>query len=280
MKFELKNIDQLLNLTIPSDFKPDLGKEENLKEFEEETLRDVINPIENYETIRLNHKPYGGQLLNPTDLQMDIWYYFYFYNNSPTPSHTGGLDYNLIGIDPAENAKMLKQSTKSFFRLEFYKTPEDELPERMNRRLVFAKNLSLPLGERVYYTAPNPQISGWISDFIYVPIFMGSNYRNKENMYLFWFQDDTALTETILTGDTFYMSARFFNADDGSISNFTNKSLSQTDNVDENKDLYFLVEFNKDDGTYQVFEFINGTKGSRIGTSDNPIKFYEIIGAD
>lgn len=275
-----KNIDQLLNLTIPADFKPDLGREEALKVFEEETLRDVINPIENYETIRLKHEPYGGYLLNPTDLQSDIWYNFYFYNNNLSPTHSGGLDYDLVGIDPSENAKMLKQTTKSFFRLEFYKAPDGELPERMNRRLVFAKNLALPLGERVYFTAPNPQISGYISDFIYVPIFMGSNSRNKENMYLFWFEDDTALTESILTGNTFYMSARFFNADDGSIINFANKSLSQTENVDENKDLYFLVEIDRDTGTYEIFEFTDGTKGSRIGKTDNPIKFYEIIGAD
>lgn len=274
-----QNIDQLLNLTIPSDFKPDLGKEEGLKQFEEETLRDVINPIENYETIRLKHEPYGGYLVNPNDLQTDIWYHFYFYNQLTTQTHTGGLDYNLVGISPSENAKMLKQSTKSFFRLEFYKVPDGELPERMNRRLVFAKNLALPLGERVYYTAPNPQIGGYISDFIYVPVFMGSNYRNKENMYLFWFEDDTALTDPILTGNTFYMSARFFNADDGSIINFTNKSLLTTDNVDENKDLYFLLEIDRDNGTYEIFEFDDGTKGSRIGKPDSPIKFYEISGA-
>lgn len=266
-----QNIDQILNINIPTDFKLDLGKEESLNKFEEETLRDIINPIENYETSRFMNKPYGGYLTNPTDLQSDIWFQFYFYNNKTIPTHEGGLDYSLVGIDVSENAKMLKQATKSFFRLEFYKVPDGELPERMNRRLVFAKNLSLPLGERVFFSQ--------INDLIYVPVFSGSDFKNKENMYLFWFQDDSVLKETILIGDTFYMTVRFFNGDDGSISNFSNTSKLITDEINENNEIYYKYVFDWSDYTYQAFEF-DGTQGNRVGYVDNPINFYEIAGAD
>jgi len=271
MKIRQLNTDQTLNINIPTDFKLDLGKEESLKKFEEETLRDIINPIENYETSRFMHKPYTGYLGDPSNLQCDIWFQFYFYNDSSTPTHIGGLDYSLVGIDISENSKMLKQATKSFFRLEFYKVPEGEKPERMNRRLVFAKNLSLPLGERVFYEN--------INELIYVPVFTGSNFKNKENMYLFWFQDDSVLEETILIGDTFYMTARFFNGDDGSISNFSNTPKSITDNINENNEIYYQYVFDWTDYTYEVFEF-NGTQGNRIGKTDSPIKFYEIAGGD
>ncbi len=277
MKILQQNTGQTLNIYIPSDFKLDLGREDNLKEFEGEVLRSVINPIENYETDRFMHKPYSGLTANPNDLQSDIWFEFYFYRIQPPnpPTHIGGLDYSLIGISDSENAKMLKQATRSFFRLEFYKTPNNVAPEKSNRRLVFARDLTLPLGERVLHQI---EYENNIWDFLYVPVFVGSNYRNKENMYIFWFMDDSSFAaEPILTGNTFFLSARFFNTDDGSILNFGNKSKDVNENINENEDMYFQVDINPSDHTYQVFEF-NGVKGNRIGQTGNPIRFYEIMG--
>jgi hypothetical protein len=278
MKIVQQDSDLSLNLNIQTDFKLDLGREDNLKEFETETLKDVINPIENYETSRFIHQPYSGISSNPNDLQSDIWFQFYFYNNLTPPTHFGGMNYEFVGISKSENMKMLKQATESFFRLEFYKVPEGEKPEKVNRRLVFARNLSLPLGERVLGRVDDgyQTVEDW--DYLYVPIFVGSNYRNKENMYIFWFQDDTSFeAEPILTGNTFFMSARFFNADDGTIINFANKDKLITDNISENDDIYFEVEIDKSDYSYQVFRY-DGARGDRIGKSGNPIKFYEITG--
>jgi len=275
MKIVQENIDQSLNINIPQDFKLDLGREDNLKEFEGEVARKVINPIENYETLRFLHKPYSGLTMNPSDLQSDIWFEFYFYNRLSPPTHIGGLDYSLVGISDSENAMMLKQSTKSFFRLEFYKTPNNVSPEKSNRRLVFARDLALPLGERVLHLI-NYGANVW--DFLYVPVFVGSNFRNKENMYFFWFQDDTSFAaEPILTGNTFFLNARFFNADDGTISNFSNKSKGVSDNINENNDVYYEVVIDKTDYTYEVFEY-NGSRGNRIGKSGDPIRFYETLG--
>lgn len=273
--------DKKVILNLDLSFNPDLDKEESLVQFEEETLQEIINPIENYETVRFIHSPYSGL----TD-QYDIWYYFYFYNNLPTPTHIGGLDYSLTGIEPRDNALMLKHSTQSFFRLEFYKVPDGELPERKTRRLVFSKNLPIPSGEKVFYQTLN--------DNIFVPVFVGTNYRNTENLYLFWFMDDSALSESILTGNTFYMTARFFNATDGSIINFANKSKSTTATIIESEDLYYQVEINKIENTYCVFyyegnEITSNEEGEecllegiinadRVGMRVLPIKFYEILG--
>ena len=271
MKITKSNDSQNLVLNIDLDFNPDAGREESLAQFEEETLSSIINPIENYETVRYIHKSYSGVTGNVNDNQCDIWFNFYFYNNLNPQTHIGGLDYSLTGISPQQNAKMLRQSTESFFRLEFYKVPDGEKPERSTRRLVFSKNLTIPLGERVFYTP--------VSDYIHVPIFVGSNYRNKENMYLFWFQDDTALEETILTGNTFYVTARFFNALDGSIINFGNKSKSTTSSVNEIEDIYYRLEIDKTDYSYQYLTYTGSTyNGVNIGKSGNPINFYEISG--
>jgi hypothetical protein len=232
MKILRKDIDQKIILNVEDVFKTDLGWQDNAEEMEKETLKTIINPVQNYETIRYIHKPYTSNL---GLLQSDIWFKFHFISGS-----TYVQDYEPTGLSANENAQMLRQTTESFFRLEFYKTPNNDEPNRTNRKLVFTKNLTLPLGEKYFYTPLN--------DYIFKPVFMGSNYRNKENMYLFWFKDDSVFSEELLKGNTFFMTAKFFNAEDGSIVDFTNKNMISLSGVDPSQ---------------------------RIGTSMNPILFFQ-----
>lgn len=289
MKILRKTEDLHIDLNIETDFQTNAGWQENMQQFEDEVLYDIINPIDNYETIRYIHKPYSGITSFSGDTQCDIWFYFYFLNPN-TSDYTSGLDYSHVGITPQENAKLLKATSESFFRLEFYKTPltsnglSYQPPTRYNRRLVFAKNLSLPLGEKVFYET--------IRKNIHVPVFMGSNYRNKENMYLFWFQDDSVLEETNLSGttlntNTFFMTAKFFNKTDGSITDFTNTPFDGTYQINDVSDMYYQVDIDKTDYSYRIYKF-NGTVSqysNRVGivtgnTIDgnvgvSPIRFYE-----
>jgi len=265
MRIRFDGEDQKLILNQQQTFRTDAGWDESFQSFEDEVLESIINPIENYETCRYIHKPYTSNGINQTD----IWFHFYFINESGNY----GLDYVSQGLD--QTTKLLSDVKNSFFRLEFYKTPNNEAPNRSNRRLVFAKNLSLPIGERV--------IVDDISTEMFVPVFMGSNYKNKENMYLFWFEDDTVLEETTLTGTTFYMTAKFYNAADGSRTQFANKQVSDSTTFVEEDDMYFLVEMNRDDAPtyhYEVRDYDStGTvRGNRRGESSDPIKFYEIGG--
>jgi hypothetical protein len=199
MKILTNTNDLNIVLNTEQDFKTDLGWQENLAQFEDEVLKDIINPAQNYETVRYIHKPYTvtGSTYPSGFTQCDIWYQFYFLSGS-----TYVQEYEAIGITTTENEFMLRQSTESFFRLEFYKTPgvisgntlTCEPPTRQNRRLVFSKNLSLPLGEKYFYKGDT------FGYYIHLPVFVGSNYKNKENMYLFWFDDEIALEETDLLG--------------------------------------------------------------------------------
>jgi hypothetical protein len=230
MKILHKNFDQSLVFNPETEFKTNAGWEENFKEVEDALLKSIINPTENYETIRYIHEPYNVALSGVSSLQSDIWFYFYFLNNSNT--YANGLDYNYVGISPEENAKLLKHTVKSFFRLEFYTTPFRE-----TQKLVFAKNLSIPLGQKVF--------DNNIKERIFIPVFNGNNYRNTENMYLFWFPDNT-----VYTGTTFYMTARFFNAEDGTVLRFLNRDLTVNNSG--------LVD------------------GTRVGISSNAVNFYEM----
>ena len=236
MNILFNNTDKSLIFNSETDFRTNAGWEENFLEYQEDVLRSIINPVENYETVRYIHEPYSGITANTGDTQCDIWYYFYFLNNQSPRDYDNGLDYDLIGISPRENANLLKHSVNSFFRLEFYTTRERE-----TQKLVFAKNLSIPLGQKVFDVN--------LKDRISIPVFTGNNYKNTENMYLFWFGDDT-----VFSGLTFYMTARFFNAEDGTTTRFLNKDL-----------------------TINNSGLVNG---ERVGTKANPVKFYEMNFSD
>jgi hypothetical protein len=55
---------------------------------------------------------------------------------------------------------------------------------------------------------------------------------------------------------------------------FTNKTKTPNGIITEQNDLYYKVIINRTNYTYEVYEF-NGSIGSRIGKSNNPIVFYE-----
>lgn len=261
MEFLRNNIDTKTTLILSQNFKTDAGWDDGAKELEKDTLEKIINPAINYDTVRYVHKPYNKTISGVTLQQTDIWFYFYFLSGT-----TYVQDYNPTGLSVSENALSKKYVTESFFRLEFFKTPDNESPNRLNRRLVFSKNLTIPLGERQLYTPLN--------SYIHKPVFIGSNYRNKENMYFFWFIDDTVLEDVNLTGNTFYMTAKFYNAEDGTILDFVKSDLGSSQVIEEN-DMYYKVVIDKTDFSYQIFRYTDGEQGERIGESGDPIKFYE-----
>jgi hypothetical protein len=268
MEILRKSGDYNIILNQQNDFQTNLGWEEGMDIFEEEVLSTIINPIDNYETVRYIHKSYSGLTGNSDDMQCDIWYKFYFIDSGNT--YTNGLDYSLVGIKPKDNALMTKVSSESYFRLEFFKTPNNEPPTRVNRKLVFSKNLSLPLGEKFYYNT--------LRENIHIPVFMGSNYKNKENMYLFWFQDDTVLSDSTLSGNTFFMTAKFMNALDGSILDFTTTGLTIDQQLVEERDMYYKIDIDKTNYSYKVYQYSGGTttEDNLVGKGmDNAIKFYE-----
>ena len=278
MKIIKSTNDINLVLNVETDFLTNLGSEENLQQFEGEVLDEILNPIENYEVIRFIHEPYN--ISGTTITQSDIWFYFYFLTGS-----TYVQDYAPQGISSRENELMLKQSTDSFFRLEFYKTPHIlnnngqvigyESPTRVNRKLVFSRNLALPLGEKMFYNTLN--------GYIHLPVFNGNNYRNKENMYLFWFEQEDVFVETNLSGtpssNTFFMTAKFYNAKNGNIVDFTNSGFTQSHEVIEESDMYYQVDIDRINHTYQISNYNGIIKGSRVGTVSgttiNAVKFYE-----
>lgn len=259
MKILRNDSNQNIVLNSETNFRTDLGWEESFQEFEKDTLKSIINSAVNFETVRYAHKLCTGGTGNIE--QMDIWFYFYFYNNDNPPTHIGGLNYEYVGLTVERNSKVLRQDNDSFFRLEFYKVPEGQNPNSSNRKLVFTKHLPIPLGEKVKYTPNN--------EYIFVPIFMGSNFRNKENAYIFWFQDNTVLDGTLMSGNTFYVTAKFFNTIDGKTINFTNSDKAYIDVINEETDVYYRMDIERTGYTYTIYSGM-----TEVGCSTNPIRFY------
>lgn len=251
--------DNKILINTESNFTPNVDWEDNIQQYEQNILKSIINPTINYETSKFTHEPYTGSM---GILQDDIWFYFYFYSDVYGTGHTGGLNYEYVGLSLNENKNLTTNTSESFFRLEFYKIPSlsGGILDYNNKKLVFTKNLNIPLGEKVYYTP--------INDFIYVPVFHGSNYKNEENMTFYWFSDDSAISDPSLTGDTLYMTAKYYNSIDGSIYNFTKTGITINDKIIESGNTYYKVTLNRNNNTYYI------TGSGRYGTSTNPIKFY------
>lgn len=261
MEISVNNIDKTILLNKETNFGTDLGWEENFQEFEHETLKSIINPAENFETVRYIHSGYTG---DNGIYQNDIWYYFYFFNSDEPPTYVGGLNYEYVGLSSEQNSIITRSDNTSFFSLEFYKIPSGETISSNNRKLVFTKHLPIALGEKVFYQP--------IGKNIYVPIFTGTNYRNKENMFLFWFQDDTVLKGSVYNNDVFYVTAKYYNAIDGTILSFLNSPKSYIDQINESTDIYHRVVINKNDYSYVVYS--GNTSDEKIGLSNQPISFY------
>lgn len=218
------NQDVDLKLNMDQQFVPNLDWEGSFKEYENQITNQIINPIESFESTKYLHQPYISGPVNSDN----IWYFFYFKDNNNT--YNNGLDYSLIGISPQDNSNLVKGTTSSFFRLEFYSTPNIG-----DQKLLFTKNVNITSGQKVFDLN--------INDFIYVPVFKSNGIYNNEISNIYWFAN-----EDVYSGLTFYMTARFFNSNDGSITQLLNKNLTTQDTLSNNV---------------------------RVGTYSSPINFYE-----
>ena len=104
------------------------------------------------------------------------------------------------------------------------------------------------------------------------PIFKLDYFGDKEGFFLYWLRD-----KEFYNIDTFYMTAKFFDAKLGQFIRLMNAGqFSLTSNKWKFKDedyFYNKVVLNYDNKTYQVFDI----NDQRIGTENNPIKMYEYI---
>lgn len=251
---KILNKKQNINLLILNENynKIDLDWENNFKEYENDALNKVINPLENYEMSIFNFNSY---LLDSQYLINDLHIKFLFENNNNYQNFYQSIGF--INKDIYTNNDYFK---KSFFRLEYYKTENDILPTKSNRRLVTTKTINLNDGEM--YLDTN------INEYIYKPYFISSTVLNKSINNFFWFQDDTVVKNSNLGYNIFWITAKFFNAKNGFIYDFINNN-NQND-IDESYDVYYKLILN-DNYTYTLLDL----NDNLVGTKETPLIFYQ-----
>ena len=104
------------------------------------------------------------------------------------------------------------------------------------------------------------------------PQFVIDYVGDKEGFFIYWLKK-----RTFLNIDTFFMTAKFFNAEKGYFVKMMNQGqfniVANPFNFDTLTNFYYPVKLNYDTQTYEVFNSNN----QRVGLPTNPIKWYEYV---
>ena len=259
-KFKIpRDGDKYIN--VPVEIKWDfLGQDDSIDKFETEVIKEVIGSVDDFEVGRFSHLPYS------LDTKTEINYDFYFFSGSDINSIISDSDWEVSyiaeGFDPQQVYYFERPFTKSFFKLDFYDT----------------KN---PISQKNYFTIIIPVQQGGLESVQISPYKPNVNIKkpsysldyvgDKEGFFLYWLRD----TE-YLDINTFYMTAKFFDARLGVFVKMMNTPQSQIPSdrfvFEGSNYFYYDVDVDYNTKTYQV----KNNSGSRVGTTI-PIKWYEYV---
>jgi len=110
---------------------------------------------------------------------------------------------------------------------------------------------------------------------IKIPKFKFDYLGYKECFFIYWLKNTDYLNL-----QTFYMSAKFFNAKTGEFIRMMNKpqsSIITTYNFNQSRYFYYKVKLDYNDYTYEIFDYTSQANEVRIGSDTNPINWYQYI---
>ena len=262
----LPTVNQQINIPIEitEDF---LGRSESIELYEDEVLGEVLGTATDFEVGRYSHNQYSS-----TNSETSVNYEFYFYNSgSTTVSATTSSNSNLWvssyiaeGFTPRELYYFSNQFSKSFFKLDFYDS-NIEKSQTNYFTIIIPTQQGFTSGTSISpYT---PQVN------VKIPKFKLDFVGDKEGFFIYWLD-----VPQFIDINTFYMSAKFFDAKLGVFVRMMTKpqsSLPNKFNFDSSLYFYNKVILNNQNKTYQIFDLIN--PNFRIGTTTNPMKWYEYV---
>lgn len=275
-KFVLPFGEKYINL--PVEIKWDFnGRQDDIEKYEKTVLDDLLGNATSYEISRYSHKDYGP--LNKTEIK----YKFHFFDspnpitastttssdwinsylfNQPAPINVGN---NIIpaGFSVSQLYYFEKPFTKSFFKLDFY-----DSPETTKQKNYFTVILPTQQGEtqNAILSPFKPPVK------VKKPLMTLDFVGDKEGFFLYWLR-----TRDYLDIDTFYMSAKFFDARLGVFVRMmtvpqTSPLLPDKFVFETNDFFYYKVKIDYDTKKYEVFDYQN----VRVGNGTE-IKWYEYV---
>ena len=295
----LNSNEKFINIPVEINFDV-LGRDMIVDKFVDDVTKDLTNPIKDFDVTKFSHKDYINTITTTTQIQIpfvnpltnqttyittnipittnnletSINYEFYFFNNfSPVTASTvtnWEVDYESAGFNDNEIYYFANNFKGSFFKIDFYDKPTNE-----NQQILLSLILPTQQGEKEQGFVGPPQNQR--SVLVKRPKFkLDSQGADKEGFYVYWVKD-----KTLIDVNEFYVSAKFFNAKIGQFVRMVNSPQSQFPGISTfniNKENYFYYKYVLDYDTfeYQAFKIVNNTT-VRVGTIDNPIKWYEYI---
>jgi hypothetical protein len=251
-------------LTLPIEIKWDFyGRDDSIEIYEEDVIKEIIGSPKDFEIIRFSHEPYNG------GDNTDVNYEFNFFNNQPSanpdilnsvPTDWGSTYLN-EGFTSDQIYYYEKPFTKSFFKLDFYDTDD------VNTQTIYF-TVIIPVQQGAFESA---SISPLIPDVnIQIPTFKLDFVGDKEGFFIYWLRG-----KNVIDLDTFYMSAKFFNARLGGFLKMMNTPQSNLPDkfiFDAKKYFFYKVTLDYNNFTYSIYDLV----GNRVGTTSS-IKWYEYV---
>lgn len=260
-------------INIPIEITEDfLGRTDSIELYEDEVLGQVIGIPFDFEIGRYSHNEYS-----PTNFETSLNYEFYFFSGNvntlsattcPTPSSTGltlwGNSYIAEGFDSKELYYFANSFANSFFKVDFYDRPDEK-----NQTNYFT--IIIPTQQGFTTTT---SISPYIPPVqVKIPKYKLDFVGDKEGFFLYWLS-----VPQFLSLNTFYMSMKFFDAKLGVFVRMMNEPQCRLPNkyqFDSSIYFYNKVIINYDTKKYEIFDGKNNN--IRIGTTTNPMKWYEYV---
>lgn len=263
-RLRLTGAEKYINL--PLEIKWDFnGRGDAVEKYEKDVISNLTEAFNFYEISRYSHKKYGQ------NDETSITYDFNFYN-SPTPVTASTLSSDWVnsyifdlaspsGFSVSQVYYNQRPFRNSFFKLDFYDSPDTS-----NQTIYFTVVLPTQQGltENVTLSPLIPNVN------IFKPSMKLDFVGDKEGFFFYWLRNPN-----LVNINTFYMSAKFFDARLGVFVRMMNEPQSSLPNkfiFDNNRYFFYKVIIDYDTKDYEILDYQN----VRIGNG-TPIKWYEYI---
>jgi hypothetical protein len=243
-----------------------LGLDMAIEEYEKDVITEVIGVGRDFEINRFAHAP------DTTTNNTEINYEFYFYSGGSTYDiNNWRINYISEGFTPQDLYYYTNNFSNSFFKLDFYDNT-DEKKQTNYLTVIIPTQQGLKMTTQMQRILVDVRKPKFVLDYV----------GDKEGFFLYWLKK-----RTFLDINTFYMSAKFYNAKTGQFTKLMtdNKPDGQPQGpqanfpkfsnqylFDNNTLFYYTVNLDYKNQTYQVVN----SDGKRLGTTI-PIKWYEYL---
>jgi len=253
-----QGVDMQINIPIELSWDYD-GIDDSIDLYEDEIITEVIGVGRDFEVSRFANEPYTSITSNN---MTEVNYEFYFHSGTSVSNASNWSNsYLTLGFNAEDVFFYRNNFSNSFFKLDFYDSPDEK--QQVNYLTTI-----IPTQQGLKMTVPMQRQTVDIKKPKFVLDYVG----DVEGFFIYWLKK-----RTFLNIDTFYMSAKFFDAKKG----FFVKMMTQgqftmggsPNNFDPLRYFYYPVKLDYSKQTYQIFDM----NLIRVGTPGNPIKWYEYV---